>query len=97
MFSFLPFQAGKTFVLLFTEVQTTDIHYPADTEHWPGVGSMLGQWRNVLLVLSEYAQKKHLYNIYTTSVQRLRRWPKNVQILYKCFTFAEEWLIVIVE
>ena len=30
----------------------------------------------------------HLYNIYTTSAQRLRRWSSIVQMLYKCFVFA---------
>ena len=28
---------------------------------------------------------KHLYNICTTSAQRLRRWSNVVQMLYKCF------------
>ena len=32
--------------------------------------------------------KKHLYNICTTSAQRLRRWSNIVQMLYKCFVFA---------
>ena len=31
---------------------------------------------------------KHLYNIYTTSAQRLRRWSNIVQMFYKCFVFA---------
>ena len=31
------------------------------------------------------ANTKHLYNICTTSTQRLRRWPNIVQMLYKCF------------
>ena len=31
---------------------------------------------------------KMLYNIYTTSVQRPRRWSKIVEMLYKCFVFA---------
>ena len=34
------------------------------------------------------ANTKHLYNICTTSVQRLRSLPNVVQILYKCFVFA---------
>ena len=34
------------------------------------------------------ANTKHLYNICTTSSQRLRRWPNIVQMLYKCFVFA---------
>ena len=34
------------------------------------------------------ANTKHLYNICTTSGQRLRRWPNIVQILDKCFVFA---------
>ena len=32
------------------------------------------------------ANTKHLYNICTTSSQRLRRWADVVQMLYKCFT-----------
>ena len=31
---------------------------------------------------------KHLYNICTMSVQRLRRWSNIVQMLYKCFVFT---------
>ena len=31
---------------------------------------------------------KHLYNIYTTSAQRLRRWTNNVLKLCKCFGFT---------
>ena len=31
---------------------------------------------------------KHLYNICTTSAQRLRRWSNFVQMLCKCFVFA---------
>ena len=34
------------------------------------------------------ANTKNLYNIYTTSAQRLRRWSNIVQIIYKCFVFA---------
>ena len=34
------------------------------------------------------ANTKHLYNICTTSAQRLRRWSNIVQMLYKCFVFA---------
>ena len=34
------------------------------------------------------ANTKHLYNICTTSAQRLRRWADVVQLLYKCFVFA---------
>ena len=34
------------------------------------------------------ANTKHLYNICTTSVQRLRRWSDIVNMLYKCFVFA---------
>ena len=33
------------------------------------------------------ANTKHLYNICTTPVQRLRRWPNIVQTLSKCFVF----------
>ena len=31
---------------------------------------------------------KHLYNVCTTSAQRLRRWSTIVQMLYKCFAFT---------
>ena len=31
---------------------------------------------------------KHLYDIYTTSAQRLRRWSNIVEMLYKCFVFT---------
>ena len=31
------------------------------------------------------ANTKHLYNICTTSAQRLQRWANIVQMLYKCF------------
>ena len=34
------------------------------------------------------ASTKHLYNICTTSSQRLRRWSNIVQMLYKSFVFA---------
>ena len=32
--------------------------------------------------------KKHLYNLGTTSAQRLRRWSYIAQMLCKCFVFA---------
>ena len=31
---------------------------------------------------------QHLYDICTTSAQRLRRWSYIVHILYKCFVFV---------
>ena len=34
------------------------------------------------------ANTEHLYNICTTSAQRLRRWSNIVQMLHKCFVFA---------
>ena len=34
------------------------------------------------------ANTKHLYNIYTTSAQRLRRWSNIVYMLYKCSVFT---------
>ena len=34
------------------------------------------------------SEHKHLYNICTTSAQRLRRWSNIVQMLYKCFVFT---------
>ena len=36
----------------------------------------------------EPVNKNHLYNICTTSAQRLRRWSNIVQMLYKCFVFV---------
>ena len=42
-----------------------------------------------LLIVAHYpANTKHLYNISTTSAQRLRRWPNIVEMLYKCFVLA---------
>ena len=35
------------------------------------------------------ANMKHLYNICTTSSERLRGWSNIVQMLYKSFVFAE--------
>ena len=40
------------------------------------------------LMIGLKANTKHLYNICTTSAQRLRRWSNIVQILYKCFVFT---------
>ena len=34
------------------------------------------------------ANTKHLYNMCTTSAQRLRRWSNIAQILNKCFVFT---------
>ena len=34
------------------------------------------------------ANTNHLYTIYTTSAQRLRRWSNIVEMLYKCFVLA---------
>ena len=39
------------------------------------------------------ANTKHLYNIYTTSAQRLRRWSNILQMIYKCFMFTA-WVIL---
>ena len=41
-----------------------------------------------IILFTVPADTKHLYNICTTSAQRLRRWPNVVQMLYKCFAFA---------
>ena len=53
--------------------------------------SVLGQARG-LPVQSRWgyipATTKHVYNICTTSAQRLRRWSNIVQMLYTCFVFA---------
>ena len=35
------------------------------------------------------ANTKHLYNICTTSAQRLRRWANIVQMLHKCFVLTD--------
>ena len=43
-------------------------------------------WSYVLSRRNENpANTKHLYNICTTLVQRLRRWSNIVHMLYKCF------------
>ena len=34
------------------------------------------------------ANTKHLYNIYTTPAQRLRRWSNIVQMVYRCPAFT---------
>ena len=34
------------------------------------------------------ANTNQVYNIHTTSAQRLRRWSNIVYMLYKCFVFA---------
>ena len=56
----------------------------------PNIIQTLGEWllfaENVRDV--EPANTKHLYNISTTSAQRLRRWSNIVQMLYKCFVLA---------
>ena len=39
---------------------------------------------------SDPGNTKHVYNICTMSDQRRRRWVDVVQMLYKCFVFAEE-------
>ena len=48
--------------------------------------------RDNLLALSTIstnpAKTTHLYNIFTTSAQRLRRWSNIVQMLYKCFVLT---------
>ena len=36
-----------------------------------------------------YWEFKHVYNIYATSTQRLRRWSNIVQMSHKCFLFTE--------
>ena len=41
-----------------------------------------------VLITSSPANTKNLYNICTTSTQRLRRWFNIVQMLYKRFVFA---------
>ena len=37
---------------------------------------------------SNPANTKHLYNISTTTAQRLRRWSNIGQMLYKCLVFT---------
>ena len=44
-------------------------------------------------IINAPASTKHLYNISTTSAQRLRRWSNIVQMLYKCFVFAEACML----
>ena len=40
---------------------------------------------------------KHVYNIFTTSAKRLRRWSNIVQMLYQCFVFAGNVMLLNVE
>ena len=42
----------------------------------------------LLQILCDPANTKHLYNIRTTSAQRLRRWSNIVPMLYNCFVFT---------
>ena len=51
----------------------------------PSFKRMLGQH---LLSGSYPANTKHVYNISTTTAQRLRRWSNIVQMLYKCVVFT---------
>ena len=44
---------------------------------------------NLIINISIPVNTKHLYNICTTLAQRRRRWADVVQMLYKCFVFAE--------
>ena len=43
------------------------------------------------------ANTRHLYNICTTSAQRLRCWSNIVQMLYKCFVFTRLTKIVLLK
>ena len=43
---------------------------------------------NFMDATSYSVNTKHLYNIYTMSAQRRKRWADVVQMLYKCFVFA---------
>ena len=56
----------------------------------PSVSSAMGHSlrRFYMTCMGEPANAKHLYNICTTSAQRLRRWSNIVQMSYKCFVFA---------
>ena len=45
-------------------------------------------WDDAGILTSSVARTKHLYNICTTSAQRLRCWSNIVQILYKCFVLT---------
>ena len=48
------------------------------------VGRIASSWdRQWLVLIPDPANTKHLYNISTTSAQRLRRWANIVQMLYK--------------
>ena len=54
------------------------------------------RWANDNIVVHEGrfyinpANTKHLYNICTMLEQRRRRWADVVQMVYKCFVFAEK-------
>ena len=49
---------------------------------------------NHLVIRQVQANTNKLYNIYTTSAQRLWRWPNIVEMLYKCFVFAGVYVLV---
>ena len=66
------------------------------------LANSLRRWPNINLTLAERpglgvyiyrprysVNTKHLYNICTMSVQRLRRWTDIVQMLYKCFVCTD--------
>ena len=57
---------------------------------WIGPHSSTGIAANVIP-----ANTKHLYNFCRTLDQRRRRWADVVQMLYKCFLFAEMFVQLI--
>ena len=83
-------------------IHKRDIHGPGEQKTlnkcWFNVGppstTLEQHWFNVLCLLgtvSILANTKHLYNICTTSAQRLRRWSNIVQMLYKCLWLMGWW------
>ena len=78
--------------ILWTYSQQTQNICITFIQRWPNVfdvGPTLYKcYTNVLCLQHAQQNTKHLYNICTTSAQRLRRWPNIVQMLYKCFVLA---------
>ena len=56
-----------------------------DLMYYISISALCDDFSSSENVSPSQANTKHLYNICTTSAQRLRCWSKIVQILYKCF------------
>ena len=68
-----------------------DDNYPTRSRFEPSISGFRAQTGPNKLsgsAAGNRANTKHLYNISTTSAQRLRRWSNLVQMLYKCSVFT---------